>query len=506
MKSIDMNTGLSGLARCTPVQKRSAIKLAIELVKADNRIHSKEISILDSLQRGLGLTQEELDLIHYATLADSVAAVRWMDAPAVNAAMGVFDSIMRSDSDIDPEENLLYAAVTMSCAPESREWSSVLSVQDIDADISDRQILYLEKRFSGESHKVLDDRYDNLLIAKAFGDIGLTLFYLPDVLRDLGLAGKGSTDKFGLLKKSISYLMPAGDLLKLENLKEALTSFDSALFFKVVTSRFGVEPDFFPYDAFLLVKIRESVVLDDDNTANGTTDFLCLDISREVKHRILSFVSLFGDDSHLLPYDGYYKMLFEHFSSESKINSEVRIDREFDFTLPGLDGRRIIFESSPQARTLYLLLLRYGHEGIAQEEFDSALRYLETVDTGRFTADGVFDIGAFEAGLLAEGASYKRLIFNTIRIYKAISTKDEQSTGFLSYISSILSHRSSLKSYINKGFAAIRELSDREMYNVTFDRQARSYKVGIGLSMFMIEEDGAQMTPLAASRFWKGLR
>ena len=43
------------------------------------------------------------------------------------------------------------------------------------------------------------------------------------------------------------------------------------------------------------------------------------------------------------------------------------------------------------------------------------------------------------------------------------------------------------------------------MYNVTFDRQARSYKVRIGLSMFMIEEDGAQMTPLAASRFWKGL-
>lgn len=85
MKSIDMNTGLSGLARCTPVQKRSVIKIAIELVKADNRIHSKEISILDSLQRGLGLTQEELDLIHYATLADSVAAVRGMDAPAVDA-------------------------------------------------------------------------------------------------------------------------------------------------------------------------------------------------------------------------------------------------------------------------------------------------------------------------------------------------------------------------------------------------------------------------------------
>ena len=46
-------------------QRRAVMKLAVELVKADDRIHSKEVAVLDKLQSGLGLDQEELDLTHY---------------------------------------------------------------------------------------------------------------------------------------------------------------------------------------------------------------------------------------------------------------------------------------------------------------------------------------------------------------------------------------------------------------------------------------------------------
>lgn len=501
-----MNADISSLVNCSPVQKRSILKIAIELVKADNRIHSKEISILDTLQKGLDFSQEELDLVHYTPLSDAVSSVREMEESMIGSVMEIFNSIMRIDSDIDFEENLLFAAVTMACLPESRGWSSVLSVPGIDFEVSDRQILFLEKHFSADSHKVLDDKYDNLLISKAFGDIGLSLFYLPNVLCDLGLSGKEPADKFGLLKKSMSYLIPAGDMLKVESLKDGLPSFDSSGFFKVVSSRFGLEPGFFPYDAFLLVKIRDSVVLDDDNAMHSTKDFFCLDISREVKHRILIFVSLFGDNTYLLPYDGYYRLLFDHFSTESKINSDICLDGEFNFTLPSLGGKRITFESSPQARTLYLLLLKYGRDGISQKQFTSAIRYLETVDTGSYILNGLFDIERFESDLLTGRDDWRSVIYNTIQIYKAISGKDEQSPVFLSYISSILSHRSSLKTYINKGFSSVPELLNHEMYFVGFDRQADAYKVGIGLSMFLVAEEAGHPAPLADSRFWKGLR
>ena len=504
-----MRTDISFLNDCSSVQKRSILKVAIELVKADNKIHSQEISVLDNLQSTLGLSQEDLDLVHYTTLSSAVSVIRQMEEKTVNAVIDVFDSIMRIDSDIDFEENLLYAAVKMACIPESRDWAEIISASGADIDTSDKQIVFLEKYRSEEAHKVLDDKYDNLLISKAFGDVGLNLFYLPNVLKDIGLKGSApdrSSDRFRLLSKSISYLVPSGDTLKVESLQDAMASFDSTIFFKVVASRFSLSPDFFPFNAFLMVKVMESVVLDDDSTPTSTVDLFCIDISADVKHRILSFVSLFGDNTYLLPYEGYYRILFDHFSSEAKINSDIWLDREFNFTLPSLDGRIIPFESSPQARTLYLLLLKYGPNGISQDLFNSAISFLEEVDTSKYTEDGVFDLNAFIKDLSSGEEEWKSLILNTIDIYQSLSTKDGQQSSFLSYIISILSHRSSLKTYLNKGFNSIQELSDKEMYYVSFDKETNSYHIDISLSMFHIIENGESPIPLTESRFWKELQ
>ena len=497
-----MNT----LSSLTPIQKRALLKIAIELVKADNKIHSKEVSVLNGLQERLGLPQEELDLIHYIPLSDAVSVIGQMEGPEVKAALAIFNNIMRVDSDIDFEENLLYAAVTTSCLPESSAWASVLSVPDLDVDLSDRQIVFLEKSYSEGAHRVLDDKYDNLLISKAFGDIGLNLFYLPNVLDDLGLVGDDPNGRFGLLQKSMGYLMPAGDMIKIDGLKESLGSFDSERFFKVVISRFGLSPEVFPFQAFLLIKIRNGVVLDDENAMHHSTEFFCLDISSDVKHRILSFVSLFGDDSYLLPYEGYYRILFDYYSSESKMNSEVCLDRDFHFTLPSFGGKRIQFESSPQATTLYLLLLKYGQDGIDQNTFQSAIKYLKSPEALRFVCGGSIDLDGFLAQLQDGDEAWRDVIYNTIRIYRSISTKDERSPRFLSYIASILSHRSTLKTYLNQGFNAIQELSDKQMYHVRFDKLTKTYRLGIGLSMFLIEEAGKSPSALTESRFWQSLR
>ena len=504
-----MRTDISFLIDCSPVQKRSILKVAIELVKADNKIHSKEISILDSLQGTLGLSQEDLDLVHYSTLSSAVSVIRQMDEKTVNAVIDVFNSIMRIDSDIDFEENLLYASVTMACLPESREWAGMIAASGSGIDTIDKQIVFLEKERSEEAHNVLDDKYDNLLISKAFGDVGLILFYLPGVMRELGLKGNISdsgSERFRLLSKSISYLVPSGDLLKVESFKDNMGSFDSEVFFKVVSSKLTLPPDSFPFKSFLMVKVLESTVLDDDNAPTSTVDFFCLDISSDVKHRILSFVSLFGDNTYLLPYEGYYRLLFDHFSSEAKINSEICLDSEFNFTFPSLDGKIIHFESSPQARSFYLLLLRYGPKGLKQDLFNSSIRFLEEVDTSKYTKSGVFDLDAFKSDLLSGKEEWKALISNTIDIYQALSTKDDQRSSFLSYIVSILSHRSSLKTYLNKGFSSIRELSDKELYYVSFDKETNSYHLDISLSMFSIMEDSARPISLSKSRFWSRLR
>ena len=496
---------MSSLDSLTAVQKRALLKIAIELVKADNKIHSKEVSVLDSLQERLHLNQEELDLIHYIPLADAAAALRDMEADTVEEVMDVFNTIMRVDSEVDFEEKLLLTAVTMSCRRKTSAWARILSVTDLDLDIPDRQIVFLEKSECASAHKVLDNSIDNLLISKAFRDIGLHLFYLPNVLKDLGLVGGRTDNRFGLLQKSLGYLMPAGDKIKVDTLKESLGKLKTETFFKVVVTRFGLVPGDFPFEAFLLIRIRSGVVLDDENAMHSTADFFCLDISSEIRNRIHTFISEFGDDSYLLPYEGYYRILFDCFSSESKMNSEICLDKDYHFTLPSLEKRRIRFESSPQARTLYLLLLKYGQDGITQETFRRAVEYLESPEVQEFVHGDSFDMDGFEASLGHGDDPWRNVIYDTVRIYRSISSKDERSPRFPAYITSILSHRSTLKTYLNRGFDSVQELSDKQLYHVLFDKDTDAYRLGIGLSMFQIQE-GGKAVPLGESRFWNALR
>ena len=108
--------------------------------------------------------------------------------------------------------------------------------------------------------------------------------------------------------------------------------------------------------------------------------------------------------------------------------------------------------------------------------------------------------------LLQSNGPWIDLIYNAIQIYRAISTKDGHHPRFLSYISSILSHRSTLKTYLNKGFDSIQELSDKQMYHVRFDRARNAYSLGIDRSMFLVRDGNRKAVPLIESRFWKTLR
>ena len=495
------------LSTLTPLQKRSVFKIAVDLIKADNRIHSKEISILDKLQSSLCLTQEEMDMVHYITLADAVNSLRELKSGIADELIDLFSGIMKADSDISFKENLLLTAVIMSCSKESKDWVHVMTSTATESNVSDSQIVYLEKEHCDKAHEVLDDKYDNLLISKAFADIGLQLFYLPAVLGDLGLRDgeeKEVTRRFGLLQKSLGYLMPSGNKSKVENVEHILDSFDTTTFFKVVMTGLNLSPDLFPFSSFLLIKVRDSIILDDQNNSKETIDFLCIDISKEVKKRILAFVSNFTEHSFMLPYEGYYKMLFDHLSSESKITSSILLDTEKHFCLENLSNTKIIFESAPQAKTLYLLLLFYQTAGISQSVINDAVNFLQT-RVEQLCPEENFNIDTVKDNLLKINEEWSRLIYNTITIYQSISTKDEQKSNYLSYICSILNHRSSLKTYINKGFTDIPGLANPEQYHIKFDKEFNIYHLPISSSLFYINE-GDQRIPLTASSLWCTLK
>ena len=462
-------------------QRRAVMKLAVELVKADDRIHSKEVAVLDKLQSGLGLDQEELDLTHYLSLESAVDCLKNLEEEPTRRIINLFNEIM-------------------SCDSGSRDWCRILSADAAESEAPEKQIVFLEGQTSEAAHLVLDDKYDNLLISKASGDIGIEFFYLPDIIREFGQHLEDD-DKFGLLQRSMEYLVPAGDKIKLNNLKESLATLDTRTFYHLILSRFNIDPERIPYQAFLLVKIRDSHILDDSDTMRRTVDFLCIDISSEVKKRILAFVSRFDERRDLLS----YKFLYDYLSSEAKITNPISINSKGDFILGS--GEIIRFKSAPQAKTLYVLLLSRGHKGISQTDFNKAVSFLKALDINEYlTSSGDFDFPRFNEYLAGKADEYARIILDTITIYRTLSTKDCQKKNFLEYIQSILQHRSSLKTYINSGFASARKLANPEHFTVRFDTASQTYSVSASPSLFTSTLGSTSTKPLTETTFWHSLK
>lgn len=497
--------GIESLTLSRP-GKRAVFKLAVDIVKADNRIHSNEIAFLDRLQTAMNLPQEDLDMIHYISMAAAIDALSDYDYETKDAIVRFLSGLMKSDSDIDFDEAILLASVEMALGRDSSRWSSVVTSIDGASDDTYKQVVYLEKVFCKEPRRVFDDRYDNLLISKTLSDIGLDLFYLPFVLKDMTRGSESSMSRFELLQHSMEYLTPAGDKGKIARLEEELNALDVPAFSSVVLSRHGLKVDDIPYDAFLLLKIRDSHLLDDNNDFHGASDYLCIDISRDVKHRLLTFVSKLDNNTNLLSYEGYYKILYDYLSSESKTPSQMIIDSDMELRLKDIDGHKLYFESYAQSLSFYLLLLKYGRSGISLHCINDAISYLKALDINSYVdSRGEFDYPGLLQQLKIDGTDATRLIYNILTIYGIISTKDTLSPKFPHYALSILKHRSSLKNYIKNGFCGVAKLSSCEDYCIQMDKEANIYWLSVPISSFFVADIDGGLTPLSESAFWREL-
>lgn len=485
------------------IHKLSVLRLAVDLIKADNQIYGEEVAVLTDLHQQFGLSQQDIDGIHYITLQQAVDSLKDLEVEAAEMIVDLLNDIMCVDNDIDYDENILLTSVKMSIAQNSKSWCNVISATNVMDETSQKQIMYLEDAPSEAAHKVFDDKYDRLLITKAFNDLGLDFFYLPDAISGMNPSvGLGTKDNAALLRQAMKYLVPSA-VASSDASEGAFNPYD---FFHFLMSRYNVSADVLKSHSFLMLKIRDSYYLDDDNNLARAVDFFVMDVSQEVKKRIYSFVSNFDKKSNQISYEGCYKILCDYLSTESKNVSQVFLDAKYDFRLKDSARSPIVFESSPQARTFYLLLLWYGEKGVPQSLFEEALSRLGQINRDDYLCQDtrMFDMNRFLKSLQDEKTEVARLIYNTIAIYSAISTKDTENLKFLDYISKIFHYRSALKHYVNKGFADVGKLSDPAAFSVMFDAQLKVYRLPAKVSRFVVETSVGPVD-LAAGDLWKSL-
>ena len=498
-----MQRDLSGLS-LSYIHKLSVLRLAVDLIKADNQIFGEEVEVLAQLQLQFGLSQQDIDGIHYITLQQAVDSLKDLDVEAAETIVGMLNDIMCVDNDIDYDENILLTSVKMSIAQKSKHWCNVISATNVMDETSRKQIMYLESAPSPEAHKVFDDKYDRLLITKAFNDLGLDFFYLPDAIGGMNAsAGFGAKDNASLLRQAMKYLVPSA----VSSDEASAGTFNPYEFYYFLLSRYNMSPEIVGTQSFLMLKIRDSYYLDDENNLARSVDFFVMDLSEEVKKRIYSFVSNFDKKSNQISYEGCYKILCDYLSSESKNVSHIVLDSKFDFRLKDASRTLLSFESSPQARTFYILLLWYGDAGLQQSLFEEALSRLSQVDKSEYLCKetGVFEMDKFQKILYEEDTEVSKLIYNTILIYSSISTKDTESAKFLDYITKIFHYRSALKHYVNKGFADVAKLSDLSVFSVMFDAQMKVYRLPVKVSRFVTETSEGEFQSLSANVLWERL-
>ena len=477
------------------IHKLSVLRFAVDLIKADNQIFGEEVEVLAQLQLQFGLSQPDIDGIHYITLQQAVDSLKDLDVEAAETIVEILTDIMCVDNDIDYDENILLTSVKMSIAQKSKHWCNVISATNVMDETSRRQIMYLEDSFSPAVHSVFDDKYDRLLITKAFNDLGLDFFYLPDAISGM--------NNEPLLRQAMKYLVPSAVAAD----SSSDDAFNPYEFYYFLLSRYNVSPEVVKSHSFLMLKIRDSYYLDDENNLARSVDFFVMDLSDEVKKRIYAFVSNFDKKSNQISYEGCYKILCDYLSSESKNVSHIVLDAKYDFHLKDSSRTLLAFESSPQARTFYLLLLWYGDSGLPQSLFEEALARLSQMDRNEFLCEetGAFEMDRFQKALYDEKTEVSRLIYNTILIYSAISTKDAESMKFLDYITKIFHYRSALKHYVNKGFADVAKLSDLSAFSILFDAQMKIYRLPVKVSRFVTESSDGELNDLSFSSLWKRL-
>ncbi|MBO5942154.1 MAG: TerB family tellurite resistance protein [Bacteroidales bacterium] len=478
----------------TYLNKLAVLRIAVDLVKADSRIHGDEISLLAELQEKFALSQEDLDRIHYITLQQAVSSLKELDVFSAEHVVRILEEVMCVDNEIDYEENILLTAVFMSISPRSRDWCDVLSVPNVMDETSLRQVLYLESSPCPEVHKLFNDKYDKLLITKSFNDMGLDFFYLPDVLRG---HQDGSDSMVNLLRQAMRYLVPSGT----GRIDDAdIASFSPEGFFYFLLSRYRIDLKSLKSQSFLLFKVRDSYSLDDDNNLTKGVDFFVISMDADVKSRIYTFISRFDKQNNQIPYEGCYKILCDYLSSASKNVSRILVDDSYGFSLMDNERTKVVFESSPQTRTFYLLLLRYGAAGVSQDTFDEALRLLSEVpDQEDFSMEG------FMSRMRSICTEASHLIYNACVIYSEVSGKETSSRKFLGYIESIFRNRSSLKNYANKGFFELNKLADADKFLISFDSSAKTYGISAELQTFRMRTLAGTDVTLDKTDFWQRL-
>ena len=164
----------------TTTKEISILKLVIDLIKVDNKIHQEEVSWIKTLTAYYHFTTEELQQAHSISLSEAISNLQQLDASERLKILKLFNEIVAIDNNIDINERILHAAIQLALQDNTLDQVQILTVEAENFDNYDRQLIYLEQK---ENKKLSDSiEKDYRSIRRSLRNFDIDFFFYPHII------------------------------------------------------------------------------------------------------------------------------------------------------------------------------------------------------------------------------------------------------------------------------------------------------------------------------------
>lgn len=336
----------------TTSKEISILKLVIDLIKVDNKLHQEEISWIETLSTSYQFSNQELQEAHEISLSDAVETLKQLDIEERGEILNIFKKTIAADNNIDLNERILLAAIQLALQESTLNSTQIITVEAQNFDNYDHQLIYLEQCESPHISDAIAQNYK--AIARQLRGYGIDFFFYPHIIEQYTQSHTHVDPVINLLFPNFSH----------KDNREIIGQSTTTHFASYIHKMMGKEIVLPPFDAFFILKIQSNHAAD-----KHTVDFLCLQCDPQPRETIDRLIETLDIEPHHneIPYKGCYRTFFEMLSEKSKCEYDILL--EGDMYYISHNSQKIVLDiRGAERKTLFALFLLHP-EGISNDTF-----------------------------------------------------------------------------------------------------------------------------------------
>ena len=328
------------------------LRLIIDLIMADNKIHRDEVSWAKNLSSRYQYTGEDMIKVHDIGFGEAIKTLQQLDTVSRNEVITSLREIISIDNETDISERIIMTAAMMAMHEDTCQNVQIISTEACAFDNFDRQLIYLEQKANPAITQAIEGCYT--AISRQLKSLDIEFFFYPHIVQQL-------IQSQPHIKPAIELLVPTFSSIE----QCEIGHYKTSDYCSYIHSMMGNNAEPFLFDSFLMLKIQSSFRKD-----KHTADFICINCSQKPVETILRLIDHLSVEAttQVIPYHGCYRTFFDMISQRSKRNYNILLEGNLFYLYDGYRKISLNIQGS-ERKTLFALFLLHANEGISNDTF-----------------------------------------------------------------------------------------------------------------------------------------